>query len=60
MKIMGIECGEEVQAEGISNIFNEFLKNSQILRKSCPLRYKKPPEHQIDMNKLEPPHAYCY
>jgi hypothetical protein len=56
LRIMGIEEGEEVQAKGICNIFNKIITEiSQILRKFCPSRYKKPPEHPT--TKIEPPHS---
>jgi chromosome segregation ATPase len=51
-----IEEGEEVQAKAICNIFNKIIKKiSQILRKFCPFRYRKPPGHQTDFTKIEPP-----
>jgi hypothetical protein len=41
---MGIEEGEEVQGKEIHNIFNKTKKKiSQILRKFCLFRYRKPP-----------------
>jgi hypothetical protein len=53
---MGFE-EEEVQAKGISNIFNKIItKISQIPRKFCPFRYRKPPGHQTDLTKIEHPH----
>jgi chromosome segregation ATPase len=55
LRIMGIEGGEEVQAKRMCNMFNKIKqKISQILRKFCPFRYKKPPGHQTDMTKIEP------
>jgi hypothetical protein len=43
---MGIEEGEEVQAKGICNVFNKIIiENFPNLRKLCPFRYRKPPEH---------------
>jgi hypothetical protein len=55
---MGIEEGEEVQTKGIHNIFNKIMqKISQISRKFCPFRYRKPQEHQTDLTKIEPPHG---
>jgi chromosome segregation ATPase len=57
LRIMGIEESEEVQAKGICNIFNKIIKKiSQIYRKLCPFKYKKPPGHQIDLIKVELPH----
>jgi hypothetical protein len=52
---MGIEEGEEVQAKGIHNIFNK--KISQIYRKVCPFRYRKPPGHQTNVTKIELHHG---
>jgi hypothetical protein len=31
-------------------------KISQISRKLCPFRYRKPPGHQTDLNKIESSH----
>jgi hypothetical protein len=53
---MGIEEEEEVQVKGIGKIVNKIIKISQILRKFCPFRHRKPSEHQTDLPKLEPPH----
>jgi hypothetical protein len=56
LRIMGIE-EEEVQAKGICNIVNKIItENFQILRKLCPSRNRKPPEHQTDLTKIELPH----
>jgi hypothetical protein len=58
LKIVGNEEGTEVQAKGIHNIFNKIItENSPILRKICPLRYSKIPEHQTDLTKIEPLHT---
>jgi hypothetical protein len=47
LRMMGIKEGEEVQANEICNIFNKIIqKISQILRKSCPFRYRKPVGHK--------------
>jgi hypothetical protein len=55
---MGIEEREEVQAKGICNIFNKIIqKISQISGKFCPFKCRKPWGHQIDLTKIEPPHA---
>jgi oligoribonuclease NrnB/cAMP/cGMP phosphodiesterase (DHH superfamily) len=55
LRIMSIEEGEEVQAKGISNIFNKIItENFQNLIKICPFRYRKPPGHQT--TKIELPH----
>jgi hypothetical protein len=54
---MGTEEGEEVQVKSIRNIFNKIIaKLSQMSRKRCPFRYRKPPKHQTDMTKIEPIH----
>jgi hypothetical protein len=54
LRIMGIEEGKEVQAKGIHNIFNKIMtENFQIWRKLCQFRYRKPPEHQTDLTKVE-------
>jgi hypothetical protein len=58
---MGIEEGEEVQAKGTCNIFNKIITEiSQILRKFCPFRYRKPPGHQTDLTKIEHPMTYYH
>jgi hypothetical protein len=52
LRIMCIE-EEEGQAKGIRNIFNKIKqKMSQISRKFCPFRYRKPPGHQIVLIKI--------
>jgi hypothetical protein len=54
---MGIEEGEEVQAKGMHNIFNKIItENFPNLKKSMPIRYRNPPEHQTDLTKIELPH----
>jgi hypothetical protein len=58
LRIMGTEEGEEVQAKGIHNIFNKIItENFLNLREFCPLRYRKPPGHPTDFNKIEPHHT---
>jgi chromosome segregation ATPase len=58
LRIMGIEEGEEVQAEGMRNIFNKIItENSPNLEKSIPYRCTRPPEHQTDMTKIKVPHG---
>jgi hypothetical protein len=38
------------------NIFNKIIKeNFPNLKKVCPFRYRKPPGHQTDLTKIEPP-----
>jgi hypothetical protein len=51
LRIMGIE-EDEVQAKGIYNIFNKII--TEILRKFCPCKYRKPLGHQTDLTKIEP------
>jgi chromosome segregation ATPase len=49
LRIMGIEEGEEVQTKGMCNIFNKTITEiSQIMRKLCLFRYRKPLEHLTD------------
>jgi hypothetical protein len=57
LRIMGIEEGEEVQEKGMCNIVNKIItKISQIQRKLCPYRYRKPSELQTDLTKINLPH----
>jgi hypothetical protein len=57
LRITDIEEGEEVEAKGIHNIFNEIIaENFPNLRKFCLFRYRKPPGHQTDLSKTELPH----
>jgi hypothetical protein len=57
LRIMSTEEGEEVKAKGIHNIFNKMLtENFPNLKKVFPFMYKKPPGHQTDLTKIEPPH----
>jgi hypothetical protein len=45
-----------VQTKGICNTFNKIIKEiSQMSRKFCPFRYRKPPGNQTDLTKIEPP-----
>jgi hypothetical protein len=53
---MGIEEGEEVQAKGMHDIFNKMTENFPNLEKTIPSRYRKPPEHQTDLTKIELTH----
>jgi chromosome segregation ATPase len=58
LRLMDIEEGEEVQAKGIHKIFKKTTtKSSQISRKFCTFRYRKPPGHQADLTKIKPPHG---
>jgi hypothetical protein len=57
LRIMGIEEGEELQAKGISNIFNKIIiEKFPNLQKLMPILYRKPPGHQTDLTKIELPH----
>jgi hypothetical protein len=57
LRIMGFEEGEEVQEKGMHNIFNKIItENFPSLEKTGSLRYRKPPEHQTDLIKIELPH----
>jgi hypothetical protein len=57
LRIMGIE-EEEVQAKGICTIFDKIIENfPNPKKKFFPVRYRKLPEHQIDLTKIEPPHS---
>jgi hypothetical protein len=39
-------------------MFNKIITEiSQILRNFCSFRYRKPPEHQTDLIKIEHPHG---
>jgi hypothetical protein len=54
---MGTEEGEEVQTKGIHNILKKIItENFPNLEKTMPIRYRKPPGHQIDMTKIELPY----
>jgi hypothetical protein len=58
LRLMGIEEGEEVQPKGIYKIFKKTIRKIfQISRKFCTFRYRKPPGHQTDLTKIEPPHG---
>jgi hypothetical protein len=55
---MDTEEGEVVQGKVKHNIYKiRQQKISQILRKFCPFRYRKPPGYQADVTKIEPPHS---
>jgi hypothetical protein len=57
LRIMGIEEGEEMQAKGMHSIFNKLMPEiSPNLEKTIPFRYRKLPEHQTDVTKIELPH----
>jgi hypothetical protein len=59
LRIMGIDEGEEVQAKGMPNIFNEIItENFPNLEKTMPIQYRKPPEHPTDLFKIELPMTY--
>jgi hypothetical protein len=55
LRIMGIEEGEEVQTKEMHNIFNKII--TEKFPKLCPFRYRRPPEHQTDLTKIELPHG---
>jgi hypothetical protein len=58
LSIMSIEEGGEVQAKGIHNIFNKIItKNFPNLEKGLSFRYRKPPEPQKDLTKIDTPHG---
>jgi hypothetical protein len=43
-----------VQAKGMHNIFNKIItENSPNLEEICPYRYRKSPENQTDLTKIE-------
>jgi hypothetical protein len=53
-RIMSIEEGEEVQAKGMCNIFNKIITEKfPNLEKTMLFRYRKPPEHQTHLTKIE-------
>jgi chromosome segregation ATPase len=57
LRIMGTEEGVKVQAKGIHNIFNKIItENFSNLEKILPIQYRKPPEHQTHVTKIEPTH----
>jgi hypothetical protein len=61
LRIMDTEEGEAIQAKGICNLFNKIIaENFPNLQKEMHIRYRKPPEHQTDMTKLEPLHDILY
>jgi hypothetical protein len=48
--MMSLKQGGEMQAKGIRNIFNKMIAaTSQILRRRCLFRYRRPLEQQTDM-----------
>jgi hypothetical protein len=53
LRIMGIEEEEEGQENIVNKIITENFPN---LEKTSPFRYRKPPEHQTNMIKIELPH----
>jgi chromosome segregation ATPase len=57
LRIIGIEEREEVQAKGMHYIFNKIITlNFRNLEKTSSNRYRKCPEHQTDLTKIELPH----
>jgi chromosome segregation ATPase len=56
LRIMGIE-EEEMQAKGMHNIINKIItENFPNLEKTMPIQYRRPPEHQTHLTKIELPH----
>jgi chaperonin cofactor prefoldin len=56
LRIMGIE-EEEVQAKGMSNIFNKIITdNFPNLEKTMPIQVQEAPRTQTDLTKIEQPH----
>jgi UDP-N-acetylenolpyruvoylglucosamine reductase len=55
---MGTIEGEEVQ-EMVNIIYTtkHWQKISQISRKRCPFRYRRPSKHQTDLKKIENLHS---
>jgi hypothetical protein len=52
---MCTEKGEELQAKGICNIFNEIITEKfPNLEKAMPIQVQEPPGHQTDWTKREP------
>jgi hypothetical protein len=46
-----------VQKKEFCNIFNKInTENNPNLEKTMAIKYRKPPEHQTDLTKIEPPH----
>jgi hypothetical protein len=53
---MDIEGGEEVQAKGMSNIFNKTTENFQNLEKIMPIQVQKASRtlNRLDQNRSTP------
>jgi hypothetical protein len=59
LRIMGIEEGEEVQAKGISNIFNKIItENFPNLEKTMPIQVQEVSRtpNRLDQNRTTPCH----
>jgi hypothetical protein len=59
LRIMGIEEGEEVQAKGISNIFNKIItENFSNLEKTMPIQVQEASRtpNRLDQNRTVPGH----
>jgi hypothetical protein len=57
LRIMGIEEGEEVQAQGIHNIFNKIItENFPNLEKTIPIQIQEASRtpNRLDENKIAP------
>jgi hypothetical protein len=58
LRIMGIEEGEELQAKAIHNICNKIIKKFPKYQESfAHSGTGRPPGHQTDLTKIEPPHS---
>jgi hypothetical protein len=58
LRIMGIEEGEDMQAEGICNISNKIVtENCPNIKNNVPIRYRKPLRHETDFTKIETLHG---
>jgi hypothetical protein len=59
LRIMGIEEGEEVQAQGMCNIFNKIItENFQNLEKTMPIQVQVASRtpNRTDQNRTTPQH----
>jgi hypothetical protein len=58
LRIMGIEEGEDMQAEGICNISNKIVReNFPNIKNDVPISYRKPPGHETYFTKIETLHG---
>jgi oligoribonuclease NrnB/cAMP/cGMP phosphodiesterase (DHH superfamily) len=57
LRVMDIE-EEEVEAKGIHNVFNTVVtQHFPNLKEVLAFKYRKPPGHQTNFTKIEPPHV---